>query len=108
MWWNDSYQPEYLLNNHEAYIGETVGEATWAFLTNMAYVLLGGAYVAVFLYYYNMDFIPNFTFTKVGHQQYFNNASRMKEEKIGLEKDFMGSSKFSKILFSPPYPTHSP
>jgi hypothetical protein len=40
-----------------------------------------------------MAYIPNFTFTKVAQTDFYNNAQRMITEKVGLQKDFMGSGK---------------
>ena len=52
MWWSDKHMPEYLLNNHEAYIGST-SDALFAFLKIMAYVAAGGVFMSLMNYYYS-------------------------------------------------------
>lgn len=95
MWWNDSYMPEYLLNNHEAYIGDKYIDAISEFVMNFGYVCAGAFVFAVLTYYYTAGtaMIPNFTYTKVGHEDFFNYSTRMKNEKVALVKDFQGSGK---------------
>lgn len=93
MWWNDTYMPEYLFNNHEAYVGNTFPEILAEFAKTMGYVVAAAGFMAFMMYYYNMGYLKNFTLTKVAHRDYFDNAQRMKKEKVGLEKDFMGSCK---------------
>jgi hypothetical protein len=103
MWWNDTYQPEYLFNNHEAYIGETIPEVFVGFLSCWKHVLLGAGFMAFMMYYYNMGYMSNYTYTKVLHQDYYENSTRMAKEKIGLNKDIQGSRKtaFLKINSNP-------
>jgi hypothetical protein len=93
MWYNDSYMPEYLFNNHEAYIGDTVGDCIKAFSVDFGFIAIGGLIVALLHYFYHPGLLPNYTYTKVSHEDYHNNCQRMRAEKIGLVKDFQGSSK---------------
>lgn len=94
MWWNDSHMPEYLLNNHEAYIGESLPKVGAEIVSILGYIAASALFMGGFMmYYYNMAYIPNFTFTKVAQTDFYNNAQRMITEKVGLQKDFMGSGK---------------
>lgn len=85
--------PEYIFNNHEAYIGETLPKVASEIAGIIGYILAGATFMGVMMYYYNMDYISNFTFTKVQHQDFYNNAVRLATERVGLQKDFMGSGK---------------
>jgi len=84
MWSNDSYMPEYLLNNHEAYIGETFPEILKGFISTFGIFLAATIFMGVMNYYFNVEMLDNFTFTKVSHENYFNNANAMKTDRIGL------------------------
>lgn len=91
MWWNDSFMPEYIFSNHEAYIGDTAPKVAVKFASLVGYICIGGVFLALLNYYYGMDYIPRFTYTKQQFSDYFDNGKRMMTEKVGLQKDFMGS-----------------
>lgn len=93
MWWNDSYMPEYIFNNHEAYIGETAPKVAVEIASLIGYICIGGIFLTILNYYYNMDYISKFTYTKVRFGDLYENSKRLATEKVGLQKDFMGSGK---------------
>lgn len=93
MWWNDSYMPEYIFSNHEAYIGDTAPKVAVEIASLLGYVFVGGIFLTILNYYYTMDYIPSFTFTKVTFADLYQNSKRLAAEKVGLQKDFMGSGK---------------
>jgi hypothetical protein len=91
MWWNDSFMPEYIFSNHEAYIGDTAPKVAVEFASLIGYICIAGVFLTLLNYYYGMGYIPRFTYTKQHFSDYFNNGKRMVTEKVGLQKDFMGS-----------------
>lgn len=93
MWWNDTYMPEYIFSNHEAYIGDTAPKVIVEIASLLGYICIGGVFLALINYYYNMDYVSNYTFTKVKFADLYDNSKRMASEKVGLQKDFMGSGK---------------
>ena len=85
--------PEFVFSNHEAYIGETAPKILVEIASLLGYILIGGVFLSLLNYYYNIGFIPRFTYTKVGFADFYQNLKRMSSEKVGLQKDFMGSGK---------------
>jgi hypothetical protein len=109
MWWNDSYMPEYIFSNHEAYIGDTVPKVAFEIASLFGYVFVGGIFLALLNYYYSLDYLPKFTYTKVNLGDFFENGRRLTAEKVGLQKDIMGSGtlnfsfnnlKYSNVVFA--------
>ena len=93
MWWNDSYMPEYIFSNHEAYIGDTAPKVAVEIASLIGYICIGGIFLTILNYYYSMDYISKFTYTKVRFADLYENSKRLTTEKVGLQKDFMGSGK---------------
>lgn len=91
MWWNDSYMPEYIFSNHEAYIGDTPSKVAVEIVSLLGYVCAAGVFLTILNYYYSLEFPGRFSYTKVGFADYFANSKRLIAEKVGLQKDFMGS-----------------